>query len=102
MSERGTWAHEPIIIWSMSGFSTWVPKWTCCRPGCSWRVVMMSFNAAALECEGSPIGVPGMRGMSAMSVVGMMILLVVIDYVAADGLLAMPKGLLFQSNGRLS
>jgi hypothetical protein len=49
-----------------------VPKCIERKPGCWWRVVETSFRTAAPGLEGSPIEVSGVRGMRAISVVGIL------------------------------
>ena len=70
-------------IWRVEGVSTEVPKCMDWKPGCWRRVEATEERTAAPGLEGSPMEVPGRRGMRAISVVGILkvggLVVVVVD-----------------------
>ena len=60
-----------MSICKTSGLSIVGPKWISWRPGWRLMVSAQSLMIWAASLSGSPIAVPGWRGMMAISVVGM-------------------------------
>ena len=65
-------------IWRVEGLSTEVPKCISWKPGCWRRVEATEATTAAPGLEGSPMEVPGRRGIRAISVVGILAVGVVV------------------------